>query len=256
MDFSQVSKNKIVEKLQIQHTNTDKISDPIRVLFVPVKINQDTFAQSARLYGQVYGKTYETVVIVETVQKDIDKKISLPSLQHFETPFGKVPVNDILRNEFCDEDDDFFINDEVLSPGRSVYDQLPMLQSALNPFSVVSVQISDEEPDIIRELSMVFDELLLPRNVLILFCCQLHGQFQDEFSTIKKLSQKEQDSYLFNFLKTEGNRIDGAGSLIAGLHLSKIWELNISFLNGQYAARNSPNLISGFARQTKPRVAI
>ena len=146
----------------------------IRIIFSPSKIHEGNFKQACEIYGAIYGDDYDNVIIIEDSDEFLKKRLPMSSHDAYETPFGLVPVNDKARNELCDEEDDFFVDDEGFNSEMSLFHQLMMLQCSLKEFKVVSVQISkDERPAILRELAIVVSELHDLRNTLIVFCCDL-----------------------------------------------------------------------------------
>jgi AmmeMemoRadiSam system protein B len=159
----------------------------------------------------------------------LDKKLPMPSNNAFETPLGSVPVNDYMRNEFCDEDDDFFIHDEAFSKDMMLFHQLMMLQGQLDEFSALSVQIADESHFIVKELAHVLEEVLASRNALIVFCCDLDSDWTEEFSRVKQMVEDESYSNLLNYLNSGESHMSGTAAFIAGIIVAKEWGLQLNF---------------------------
>jgi len=252
MSSDQLNQQHIPRKLITQKLATAKnnngTTDYIRFLFVPTRITKDSLSEAAAVYSMIDGLSYDTVIVVESFEKRLDKRLSMPSVDSFETHLGNVPANDYLRNEFCDEDDDFFINDEAHTQSMSLYDQLPMLQCALDDFKVVSIQIAEEEPDIVLELAAVLEEITATRNALIVFCCDLASADQKFIDKIEKLISASNRSYILNFLKTDAQKIWGKGPLVTGMLMAHSWELDIHFMNGNNSGPASTNVTSGYGK--------
>ncbi|MEX0780623.1 MAG: AmmeMemoRadiSam system protein B [Balneolales bacterium] len=221
--------------------------DGIRILFVPLLVTDKNFELVSEIYGQLIGNNYETIVIIEPVKGDLAKKIPMPSASEFKTQFGIVPVNEELRNEFCDEEDDFFIDDSGLHGQMSLFDHLALMQCAKEDFSAVSVQLADERLEIVDEITYVFRELLAARNVLIICACDLSTEHSDEFKRIKEVIDNNDTSGLKNFLYSGQSKIEGMGVFLTGVNIAKDWELDIEFLNGDYHQREGNSLITGYA---------
>ena len=139
-------------------------SHPLKILFSPTSLNHYSIDRFSDIYSQVNEGDFDTVVIVESQPGTHEKKLPMPSHKTFTTRLGEVKVNEKLRNELCDEDDDFFIDDEAFSKDLSLFDQLLFLQNQLEEFSVLSIQITDESPAIIKELSAALEEILASRK--------------------------------------------------------------------------------------------
>jgi AmmeMemoRadiSam system protein B len=158
----------------------------------------------------------------------------MASNSFFETPFGKVEVNDYLRNEFCDEDDDFFIHDEAFDKNISLFQQLMFLQTLSDDFKALSVQIADTDPAVVKEVAYVLEEVLAARNTLIIFCCELDNQLRKEFNEILELVQSNNQSGLLNYLNRGNLHIKGMTAFMAGIIVANKWGLNLNFLDSEY----------------------
>lgn len=234
MNIILYSRRQIKEGLARARAKHDETNDHIRLLFAPTRINHDNFDRACDIYSRIDPSNYKTVVIIESFDKILDKKLPMPSNKFFETLLGKVPANDFLRNELCDEDDDFFIHDEGFSEDMSLFQQLMMLQCTCLDFSVVSIQIADQGPAIVKELASALEEVLASRNTLLVFCCELHNTRKKEFGKIQNMILKNNQSGLMNYLNSGESRIEGAPAFIAGVLVAHAWELKLNFLNGEY----------------------
>lgn len=234
MNILSYSRRQIEEGLERARQNHESPNDHIRVLFAPTRINHDNFERACDIYSRIDPSNYETVVIVETFNKELDKKLPMPSNKFFRTPLGDVPVNDFLRNELCDEDDDFFIHDEGFSKDMGLFQQLMMLQCMFEKFNTVSIQIADRGPAIVKELAFVLEEVLASRNALLVFCCELDNERKKEFGKVKSIILENNQSALLNYLNSGESRIEGTPSFIAGILVADAWELKLNFLNREY----------------------
>ncbi|HEX6982204.1 MAG TPA: AmmeMemoRadiSam system protein B [Balneolaceae bacterium] len=234
MNITSYSREQIEDGINKARERNDGPNEQIRLLFTPERINGNNFARSCDIYSRVDMSNYETVVIIESHDEELNKKLPMASNKTFETPLGQVPVNDYMRNEFCDEDDDFFIHDEAFDKNVSLFQQLMFLQTLSDDFSVVNIQIADRDPSIVKELAYVLEEVLASRSALIIFCCELDNEHKKEFESIKKMVEANNQSGLLNHLNGDTSSIKGATSFIAGVIVANHWELKLNFLNGEY----------------------
>jgi len=239
-----------MEGLERARTRHREKNDQIKVIFAPVRINHDNFDRACNIYSRLEPNNYDTVVVVESYDKVLDKKLPMPSNNVFKTPLGDVKVNDYLRNEFCDEDDDFFIHDEGYSRDMSLFQQLMMLQCVLDNFSALSVQIADMGPAIVKELAYVLEEVLASRNALLVFCCELDNARKSEFKKIRKMIEDDNQSGLMNYLNSGESRIEGTTTFIAGILVAREWELNLNFLDKEYEDYKG-SLLTAYADRQK-----
>ncbi|MDR8391784.1 AmmeMemoRadiSam system protein B [Aliifodinibius sp. S!AR15-10] len=246
MNIISYSREQIQEELAHARTKHRETNDHIRLIFAPTRINHDNFERACDIYSHIEPENYDTVVVIESFPKVLDKKLPMPSNKFFETPLGRVPVNDFLRNELCDEDDDFYINDEGYSRDMSLYQQLMILQCVCSDFSVLSIQIADNDPAIIKELAYVLEEVLASHNALLVFCCDLENSRKHEFQKVKEIVESENESRLMNYLNSGESKITGTTSFIAGVLVAFAWDLKLSFLNGEYEEYDG-SLLTGYA---------
>lgn len=233
MNITSYSREKIREGLRKARLDHEGPDDNIRLLIAPTIINDDNFERACNIYSRIDMENYETVVIVESHDEILDKKLPMPSNKFFETPLGIVHANDYMRNEFCDEDDDFYIHDGAFNDEMSLFHQLMLLQCCGDDFSVVSIQIADRGPAIIKELAYVLEEVLASRRALLVFCCELDNRYKMEFEKVNSLIGENNQSGLLNYLNSGESHIRGTTSFIAGIMVANIWELDMNFLNGR-----------------------
>jgi AmmeMemoRadiSam system protein B len=214
----------------------------IKVLFAPdAKFSSDDQLRS--LYAPLKGASLDTVVFLETRLMDIPKKIPMPSMQSINTSKGEVVVNDLMRNEFCDEDDDFFIDDSAFSHDMEVLRHLPYLQDVLEDFKVLSVPICDDDPAIVREVDYVLSELLGGRNVLVIASCSMEGN-SPFLDTMETMITTMDVSNLMNKVNSGECGLSGTASFLSGILLAKSWGLDLSFFK---PSNNLESSVAGYA---------
>jgi AmmeMemoRadiSam system protein B len=213
----------------------------VKIMFVPDNFSGDE-DQMQDLYAQINGTSYDTVVFLETNIKVTDKKIPMVTFNSFESVFGEIPVNDSLRNEFCDEDDDFFIDDHAASPDMQIYKHLPYLKAALNDFKVVSIQVCDDDPAIVREVAYVLSEIMGGRNVLLMVACSLPGDHYS-INDIKRLLNSGDQSNIMNLLNSGDYKVSGSAAFQSGVFVGYNWGLDFLFMDVHDANKSA---LAGF----------
>ena len=246
MQINEMSRDKVAAALEKAQQGDAEVNGNIRLLFVPHKITEGNLRQTCDVYSRLDTSQYNTVVVLEDHHQELDKKLTMPGKEIFETPFGKVPANESLRDTFCDEDDDFFINDEAFHPEMALFGQLMMLQMVLDDFDVVSIQIASRGPAIIKELVYVLEDVLGGQNALIICASELPGHRTEQFDYLRKQVENRHISSLFNFLNSGASQIQGTGSFIAGIHVCHLWNLEIHLAGAGEAINTEENLLSGY----------
>jgi AmmeMemoRadiSam system protein B len=216
--------------------------DSVKILFVPDK-EYGNSVQLSKLYDIIKGQSYDTVIFIESRLMDIPKKIPMPSLAEFITDSRVIQVNDSIRNEFCDEDDDFFIDDSAYGKDMEIYRHLPHLIQALDDFKIVSVPICDDDPAIVRELDYVLSELLNGRNVLLVVAASMpggNGQIQE----LADMIFQGDISGMMNRINSGECSMSGSAAFMGGILVAKSWELSVRFLKTDSENENG---VAGFA---------
>jgi AmmeMemoRadiSam system protein B len=247
MNITSFSKEKIEEGLVKAGALDDQNTGTVRLLFTPRSINDQNFDEVCEIYSRIGKHDFDTVVIVESHPGSAEKKLPMPSFKFIETKLGRVYANDSLRNDFADEDDDFFINDDAFDADVSIYDQLMMLQCILDNFSVLSIQITDESSYIVKELAYALEEILASKNALIIFCCDMESQTKEELKKLISFLDEDNFSGLMNYLNNRSSSIEGIGTFAAGLIVAKKWGLKIQFDAFEHDDQNPENLLNGYA---------
>lgn len=245
MNINSFTRSEIEEGLLAARYGQTLMSNPVRIIFSPVDINESNFKDVCNTYSHLRKDDFDTVVVIESIPGSNSKKLQMPSNKSFSTSLGEVAVNDRLRNELCDEDDDFFIEDETYSENLSLHKQLMMLQCTLDDFTVLSLQITDESSFIIKELAYALEHILAARNALIVFCCDL-TDYNGHLNTIVEMVQDRKIPGLMNYLNSEGKKADGIGALFAGLLVADEWELKLHFNQDHQS-----DTVSAFAEMQK-----
>ena len=245
MDITSYSREQIEDGLK--QVSKIKHNIGIKILFSPVHINDTNFGQTCEVFAHLRDHNYDTVIILESCDKELEKKIPMPSNDEFKTALGNVIVNQQLRDELCDEEDDFYIDDSAFHDGMSLFHQLPMLQCTVREPEVVSLQVNQmERTSIIRELAFVLSEVLYNRNVLIIICTEMSSDQTESLAKIKHYYSIHADSNLKNIINSDSVNISGRSALMTGLTIAGKWGLKLHFVDPKKETKKT-NLLAGFA---------
>lgn len=233
MRITSFSPEQIKEGLENASPSKSVAPENVRILFVPFRIDAVNFRSVCESYSSIKNSQFDTVVVLESHPGSAEKKLPMPSNKTFTTPLGEVPVNDRLRNDFADEDDDFFVNDDAFDDSVSIYDQLMMLQCALDSFDVLSIQITEESPFIIKELVSSIAEILRNKNALLVCCTNLPVSAKEEILKVIEMAERNNFSGLMNYINSGNSGIEGVSSFLTGLLVAAEWKLGVSLSEGE-----------------------
>jgi predicted class III extradiol MEMO1 family dioxygenase len=247
MRITSFSREQIIDGIEKITLPESVNPDQIRILFSPFRIDASNFSSACASYSLIRNSSYSTVVVLESHPGSAEKKLPMPSNKSFSTPLGDVPVNDRLRNDFADEDDDFFVNDDAFDDQVSIYDQLMMLQCTLDSYDVLSIQITEESTFIIKELVASIAEILRNKNALLICCTNLPASEEDDIKRLIEMAGNDQFSSMMNYMNSGESGIEGMSSFLTGLLVAADWNLDVS-LSSAAEGEPSGNLLSAHAQ--------
>ena len=223
----------------------------VRMLFVPPRLTARNAPQLAWVYRQIGRTRYDTVVICEQGNRNASRKIAVFGGSYADTPLGQVPFDEQLRDDFCDEEDDFFIDEQPDLSQSGFFDQLTMLQLTQESFRVTGLQLNDDSPPIVEELTYVLREIMPTMNSLLVFCCSMPLEEQIESERLKQAVQTGNDTPLFHTVYGKRHRIGGAGVFLSGVLAARQRDRQIRFGPEELAIK-AGNLLAGYAAFPDP----
>ena len=142
-------------------------------VIVPNSDHMDGASFAADVYRSLSSTDIDTVISIASNRSEEFKRITVCSLDAYNTPLGEVSVSDKVRNELCDEDDDIFLDDRghFLHHGLDV--NLPFLQKTLSEFDVVPLVMGTESPEFCRELGSAVGEVMSNQRTLVVACVDI-----------------------------------------------------------------------------------
>ena len=196
----------------------DVPADALVGLVVPDSNRTSGGEAAAAAYGLVRGASLDTVLVVSPSHNGAFGRLSICQTDAYRTPLGDVPVNDHLRNELCDEDDDIFLDDTGHYHTEGADVQLPFLQAALaDGFDAVPIVMGDESPAFCRELGAAVGEVMYGKRALVVGSCDLIEGDADGLEALREAVEAFDESELMHLLGSETVRVEGMGALITTL---------------------------------------
>ncbi len=223
--------------------------DGIRMMFLPPRLTSDNVDQFAYVYRQIQDTGYDVAVIVEQDSFESVRKIPILPGNSVKTEFGTLRMEERLRDDFCDEEDDFFIRDKDDFSHLGFFDHVSMLQLFHNDIEVIGLQLLEESPSLVNELIYVLKEILPFKNAVAIFCCELPARHHELFLTLQQLIREGNDTRLLNLIYSGESLIKGAGIFLAGLMTARDREREIRYYRDQVSGKLDPddNLLAAHA---------
>jgi len=207
---------------QLKSANPELVEGEILALIVPKTNLLSAAPVAAELYKLLEGRQYDTVILIAPSQTGAFRRMNICSVNTYSTPMGDVPINDRVRDELCDEDDDIFIDDSGHYHTEGVDVQLPYLQKVLQGFDIVPIVMGDESPEFCRELANAVSEVMYNRRTLIVAMADVAEGTEDALAELKNNVELLDDSRLMSLLNSEKVRLAGKGPVIATMCAAKL----------------------------------
>ncbi len=212
--------HQIEDRLKAAHP--DPIVGEIYALIVPDSNLLSGGHVAAEVYKLLQGRVYETVVLIAPSHTGTFERMNICSLDTYRTPLGELCVNDRMRHELCDEDDDIYLDDSGHFHTEGIDVQLPYLQTVLGAFDIVPVVMGEESPEFCRELGHAVGEVTYNRRALVVASADVLEASEAALAAFKEHFEAADVSRLMTLFNSERMRVEGKGpilvAMIAALH--------------------------------------
>ena len=135
-------------------------------------------------YKTVYGKSFDTVVIVSPMHQYHPQPLLTSAHQAYETPLGEIPLNvDKLAqiNETLLSQSGLSLTPVANDQEHSLEIQLPFLQVALNgDFNLIPIMLRDQTPENARILGQALAETLQDESCLMIASTDLSHFYPEQ----------------------------------------------------------------------------
>lgn len=184
-------------------------------LIVPDSNRTSGGAAAAAAYALLQGRSLDTVLLVSPSHQGAFGRLSICQTDTYQTPLGDVPINDHLRNELCDEDDDIFLDDTGHYHTEGADVQFPFLQRSLeDAFTAVPIVMGEESPAFCRELGLAIGEVMYAKQAVVIGSCDVLAGDADALRQLREAIEGFDESELMHLLGSEAVRVEGMGALI------------------------------------------
>ena len=196
----------------------EPIAGDVMALVVPGGTHPAAAEAAAAAYRLIEGEDFDTVLVVAPSHDGHFGRLTICRADDYPSALGGVPVNDALRNELCDEDDDIFLDDAGHYREEGIKAQLPFLQVALGEgFSVVPIVMGEESTAFCRELGGAVGEVMYGRRALLVACADVLGAEGDALDRFADALTRYDVPELLHLLSSETLRVDGCGPVVVAV---------------------------------------
>ena len=169
---------------------------------------------AAEAYALLRDLDLDTAIVISPSHSGEFGRLSVCTVNTYQTPLGDVTINDHLRNELCDEDDDIFLDDTGHYHMEGADVQLPFLQSVLgNDFNAVPIVMGDESPAFCRELGRAVGEVLYSKRAVVVGSADILGGADDVLEQLRAAIESFNHAEVFHLMGSEKVEVEGMGAI-------------------------------------------
>lgn len=122
---------------------------------------------AAFAYKQLTGRPIDTVILIGASHHLSFNEIAVPDCDYFETPLGRVPVDQEFIARLKKLSDRVVINDKAHEPEHALEVQLPFLQATLKDFKIVPILFGNISLANCQSLAYALNLLIEPGTLVI-----------------------------------------------------------------------------------------
>ena len=157
--------NQIIDEF-LKNAKVPKIEGEIFGILVPHAGYVFSGPVAAHCYKTIQGKKFETVVLIGDSHYEYFDGVSVWEKGEWETPLGKVKVDEELAKEILNFSKRFFVKDSAHLFEHSLEVQIPFLQRVLKNFKILPLIFGSEDKDW-KDLAKAILKLMEKRKILV-----------------------------------------------------------------------------------------
>jgi AmmeMemoRadiSam system protein B len=167
----QVLASQIDAALEAAHRHAAGCVVPyVKTILAPYGNHRQLQTILAETYRHIASAKYDLVVLLAPAVQKFNR-LTISGFGYFATPLGELELSDYVRNELCDEDDDFFISEQGLETCSAIEVQLPFIQRALAAHHaprILPMLIGNQSIELCNEAAAALSEVLMSKNALLI----------------------------------------------------------------------------------------
>jgi AmmeMemoRadiSam system protein B len=157
--------NQIIDEF-LKNAKVSKIEGEIFGILVPHAGYVFSGPVAAHCYKAIEGKKFDTVVLIGDSHYEYFDGVSVWERGEWETPLGRVKVDEELAKEILNFSKRFFVKDSVHLFEHSLEVQIPFLQRVLKNFKILPLIFGSEDEDW-KELAKAILKIMKKKKILI-----------------------------------------------------------------------------------------
>jgi MEMO1 family protein len=182
---------KNIDKM-LKEVHVPNLEGTVRALISPHAGYMYSGITAAHAYKLLENRRYDCIVLVGPSHREYFDGVSIYHGDAYETPLGRVPVNQEIRSELLGTGKNIITSIAGHRSEHSLEVQLPFLQRVLGEFSFVPVIMGDQRRQLCEQLSAALACVMANKNILVVASSDLsHFHAYDEAVHLDKLLIRE-----------------------------------------------------------------
>jgi AmmeMemoRadiSam system protein B len=150
----------------LENAKVPKIEGEIFGILVPHAGYVFSGPVAAHCYKAIQGKNFETVILIGDSHYEYFDGVSVWDRGEWETPLGRVKVDEELAKEILNFSKRFFVKDSAHLFEHSLEVQIPFLQKVLKNFKILPLIFGSEDKDW-KDLAKAILKLMEKKKILV-----------------------------------------------------------------------------------------
>ncbi|WP_412061148.1 AmmeMemoRadiSam system protein B [Rubrivirga sp. IMCC45206] len=197
---------------------SDLPADAVVGLIVPDSNRTSGGPAAAAAYTLLAGAAIDTALVISPSHHGAFGRLSICQTDAYHTPLGEVAVNDHLRNELCDEDDDIFLDDTGHYHTEGADVQLPFLQCVLgDAFDTVPIVMGDESPASCFELGRAVGEIMYGKRAVVVGSCDVIDGDAPALAALRAAVEALDPHAVLRLMADDAVKVEGMGAIATTL---------------------------------------
>jgi MEMO1 family protein len=190
-------------------------SNPIAVV-TPLEPFESLCDLAAPVYASLKDSDAQTIITVSPALTGTFRRMTIPTGDVYRGSTCEMSLDDVIRNELCDEDDDIFADDRGHQPAP-VGDHLPFLKALYPEGTLVPIVMGEETLDFCRELSTALAEVMFNKRVMLVATIGAPEGDSDALNVFRDALSRGDIESLQRLHVNKGIQLNGFGALIVVL---------------------------------------
>lgn len=179
----------------LEETKGFPVLGRVLALIVPHAGYEYSGKVAAYAYKEILGRKFDTIVLIGPSHHQYFRGISVYGEGAFETPLGKIPIDEELASSIIKQNETITFNPKFHLKEHSLEVQLPFLQRTGKDFKIVPILMGDQSKLFCNILSQALIKVLKDKKRVLIIASSNFSRYRTYSQAVKK------DKYALSIIK-------------------------------------------------------